>query len=103
MNQQDQDKAKEILDQNINMRGSLNLGNYSCVGIPYEDSLNAVREALLAGAKYKEEQQISIKEKADKWDALEKKISKYYFDENLEVERDLGDIGLDAASAFGYL
>jgi hypothetical protein len=90
MNQQDQDKAKEYCDK-------------------YRDEYlkESVQEAFLAGAKYKEEQQTSIKEKADKWDALEKKISKYYFDENgdenPEVEGDLGDIGLDAASAFGYL
>lgn len=39
-------EAKEILEKNIKMRGLLDFGNYSCVGIPYENALNAVNEAL---------------------------------------------------------
>ncbi len=49
-----------------------------------------------------------LKRKAEKWDALRKKIDKYYpYDEatgeDLESDGDLGDIGLEAAMAFGYL
>ena len=48
------------------------------------------------------------KSKAEKWDALDKKISSYYVDENgdeLEGNEggDLIDIGEAAAIAFGYL
>ena len=39
-------EAKEILEKNIKMPGLLNFGNYLCVGIPYGDALNAVKEAL---------------------------------------------------------
>lgn len=39
-------EAKQILEKNIKMRGLLDFGNYSCVGIPYENALNAVNEAL---------------------------------------------------------
>ena len=51
---------------------------------------------------------IELKAKAEKWDALGKKIDKYYpYDEetgeDLESDGDLCDIGLDAAMAFGYL
>lgn len=43
----------------------------------------------------------SIVSKAKKWDALDKKISMFY--ENEDSEGDLCDIGEVAASAFGYL
>jgi len=44
-------------------------------------------------------------EKAHKWDVLDDKISKFYENEDGEVENDgdLTDIGELAASAFGYL
>lgn len=55
-------------------------------------------------------QQIEIwKAKAEKWDALEDKISAFYVDENDNVVEDnehdggLLDIGEIAARAFGYL
>ena len=48
--------------------------------------------------------------KSKKWDALGKRIKKYYCDktgeyneENPELKGDLGDIGEAAASAFGWL
>lgn len=46
--------------------------------------------------------------KADKWEELDEKISKYYVDENGEelsddAGGDLCDIGEAAATAFGYL
>jgi hypothetical protein len=46
--------------------------------------------------------------KAEKWDKLEKKIEKYYVDENGDPlpddeGGDLGDIGEAAAMAFGFL
>jgi hypothetical protein len=47
-----------------------------------------------------------LKEKAAKWDALEKKIAKFYEGANgeaPEIDGDLGAIGECAASAFGYL
>lgn len=48
------------------------------------------------------------KEKAEKWDALEDKISKFYFDDDGEEKEDddggdLCDIGEAAAMAFGFL
>lgn len=48
------------------------------------------------------------KEKAEKWDQLEKKIEKFYMDDNgneLSDDEggDLGDIGEAAAMAFGFL
>lgn len=48
------------------------------------------------------------KRKADKWDALGEKIEVLYAADDetgefLEEDRDLGDVGLAAASAFGYL
>ena len=57
------------------------------------------------------EQQIAEwKTKAEKWDALDKEISKFYVDvdgeyneENPERHGDLGDIGEEAARAFGWL
>lgn len=60
--------------------------------------------------KVKQPTEKQIKEwkvKAEKWDALDEKIGKYYVDENgdeLEEEGgDLCDIGEAAAIAFGYL
>lgn len=51
-----------------------------------------------------------FKNKADKWDALEKEIAKFYCDregeyneEDPEREGDLGSIGEVAAMAFGWL
>jgi len=48
-----------------------------------------------------------IKDKADKWDALQKKIESFYFNEDgSEKEEDgydLADIGEVAALAFGML
>ena len=35
--------AEEILEKNISMRGLIDFGNYSCVGIPYEDALKAMQ------------------------------------------------------------
>ena len=35
--------AEEILEKNISIRGLLDFGNYSCVGIPYEDALKAMQ------------------------------------------------------------
>lgn len=48
------------------------------------------------------------KDKADKWDALDKKIGSYYIideedESNFEENGNLLDIGEDAARAFGYL
>lgn len=48
------------------------------------------------------------KRKAERWDALEKEISKFYLDENgdelpEDEGGDLCDIGEAAATAFGYL
>lgn len=47
------------------------------------------------------------KEKAEKWDALAKRIELKYYDENgnerPEGYSDLGDIGEEAAIAFGWL
>lgn len=48
------------------------------------------------------------KTKAEKWDALEEKISKFYFDEEGDelpddAGGDLVDIGEAAARAFGYM
>ncbi|MBD3194681.1 MAG: hypothetical protein GF317_06485 [Candidatus Lokiarchaeota archaeon] len=52
----------------------------------------------------------NLQKKAKKWDKLADKISKYYCnsegeydEENPESKGDLGDIGLDAAMAFGWL
>lgn len=47
----------------------------------------------------------NVFEKASKWDVLDDKISKFYENEDGEVENDgdLTDIGELAASAFGYL
>ena len=48
----------------------------------------------------------ALKWKADKWDALDQKISKYYpeeEEENSDEEGDLLDIGEHAARAFGYM
>ena len=49
-----------------------------------------------------------LRRKAESWDALRKKIDKFYpYDEEtgeeLESDGDLGDIGEVAAIAFGYL
>ena len=53
--------------------------------------------------KYTEEQIEEFKKKADKWDALEKKISSFYPDEDSEnTIGDLLDIGEAAAIAFGF-
>jgi hypothetical protein len=40
--------AEEILEKHISIRGLLNSGNYSCVGIPYEDAIKAIRATLHA-------------------------------------------------------
>ena len=54
--------------------------------------------------KYTKEQIEIFKEKANKWDALDKKISKFYNEEDDEVnDGDLCDIGEIAAQAFCYL
>lgn len=49
----------------------------------------------------------SLQKVSDKWDALDKKIGKYYKDyddeEDCENEGSLLEIGEDAAIAFGYL
>lgn len=39
-----EEKIKEILKSNIKFRGTITNGNYSCIGIPYENALNAIRE-----------------------------------------------------------
>lgn len=45
-----------------------------------------------------------LKRKADKWDALDEKISKMYSEEdNDSKDYDLIDVGEIAAEAFGYL
>jgi hypothetical protein len=41
-----------------------------------------------------------LRAKAERWDALESKIGKFYEDDS---DADLGDIGEAAAVAFGYL
>jgi len=52
----------------------------------------------------------ALKKKAEKWDKLGEKISKYYCDKdgeysetNPESEGDLTDMGYDVASAFGWM
>jgi hypothetical protein len=35
--------VEEILEKNISMRGLIDFGSYSCVGIPYEDALKAMQ------------------------------------------------------------
>jgi hypothetical protein len=57
---------------------------------------------------YTEEQIEEWKRKAERWDALDEKISKFYFTEDGEEIMDgeggdLSDIGEAAATAFGYL
>jgi hypothetical protein len=58
---------------------------------------------------YTEQQINEWKAKAEKWDALDAKIAKFYFTEDDEEipdgdeGGDLCDIGEAAASAFGYL
>ena len=44
-----------------------------------------------------------IKLKAAKWDALDKKLTKFYPEDGSDGEGDLVEIGEVAASAFGYL
>jgi predicted RNase H-like nuclease (RuvC/YqgF family) len=39
-------EAKTILDKFVKMRGELSFGNYSCVGIPYENALLAIASVL---------------------------------------------------------
>lgn len=69
--------------------------------------INQIKLKDLAKAALKEEvEKLSVK--AKKWDALDDKISKFYFnDEGEEIEDseggDLCDIGEVAARAFGYL
>jgi hypothetical protein len=48
---------------------------------------------------FKEENE-RLRAKAERWDALESKIGKFYEDDS---DADLGDIGEAAAVAFGYL
>jgi uncharacterized protein with GYD domain len=52
-----------------------------------------------ATASLKEENE-RLRAKAERWDALESKIGKFYEDDS---DADLGDIGEAAAVAFGYL
>ena len=49
------------------------------------------------------EEYLKIKRKADKWDELDKKIGKFYPEDETEDTGDLCDIGEAAAVAFGYL
>lgn len=49
------------------------------------------------------EQIADWKRKAEKWDSLGDKISKFYPEENEEAPGDLTDIGELAARAFGWL
>ena len=35
---------KDVLEKNIKFKQLISSGNYSCVGIPYEDALNAIKE-----------------------------------------------------------
>lgn len=37
--------AEEILEMHVKYRQLISFGNYSCVGIPYEDALKAVKHA----------------------------------------------------------
>ena len=55
--------------------------------------------------KYSQEQIEKFKKKADKWDALEKKIANFYPEDQSEDDADAGlvDIGEIAAEAFGFL
>ena len=38
--------AKNILDKNISFRKNIENGNFSCVGIPYENALKSVNECM---------------------------------------------------------
>lgn len=49
------------------------------------------------------EEHIKLMRKADKWDELDKKIAKFYPEDESEDPGDLCDIGEVAAVAFGYL
>lgn len=83
------------------------------------DAVNAILEHFLAGVECFKKLQPDLdattlqwKEKAEKWDRLDEKISKCYpeYDDHAEENddddydnTDLGTIGELAASAFGYL
>jgi hypothetical protein len=43
MENEDNKLTEEILEKNISIRGLLDFGNYSCIGIPYEDALKAMQ------------------------------------------------------------
>lgn len=64
-----------------------------------QQEIAALKEAL----QEKSEEIKRLKVKADKWDALDEKISKFYPEDESEEAGDLGDIGEVAAIAFGFL
>jgi hypothetical protein len=43
MENEDNKLAEEILEKNIPIRGLIDLGSYSCVGIPYEAAIEAMQ------------------------------------------------------------
>jgi hypothetical protein len=59
-----------------------------------------VIEAMKEYANQFKEENERLRAKAEKWDALESEIGKFYEDDS---DADLGDIGEAAAVAFGYL